>query len=210
MVSEVQPKLTCQVHPTPTLPVQRLNLRNLFLHGNRHINSFVSVLILANLDVLGLPIDLLPGWWVSFLCAIFLMIWDFSTSTLLTTCSFTEFDDISPQISGFGIRLRYHVRFQVYDYTCCLKHVLTQDLSLSCCRSSVVVSRSLCRATHGLPFRAPVYRGCACRDPPVCHRVQGDCGKAPTLLCVVVGVVGVVTVCVLCACSWSCFTLMCN
>ena len=22
--------------------------------------------------------------------------------------------------------------------------------------------------------RAPVYRGCLCRDPPVCHRVQGD------------------------------------
>ena len=33
---------------------------------------------------------------------------------------------------------------------------------------------SLLWATHGLPCRVPVYRGCPCRDPPVCHRVQGD------------------------------------
>ena len=33
------------------------------------------------------------------------------------------------------------------------------------------------------PFRAPVYRGCPCRDPPVCHRVQDDSGamRQPTL-----------------------------
>ena len=30
------------------------------------------------------------------------------------------------------------------------------------------------RATHGLPCRAPVYLGCPCQDPPVCHRVQGN------------------------------------
>ena len=29
-------------------------------------------------------------------------------------------------------------------------------------------------ATHGLHNRAPVIRGCPCRDPPVCHKVQGD------------------------------------
>ena len=37
---------------------------------------------------------------------------------------------------------------------------LAQCLPLSWCRLSVVVLWSLCRATHGLPFRAPVYRGC--------------------------------------------------
>ena len=43
---------------------------------------------------------------------------------------------------------------------------------------------------------APVYRGCPCQDPPVCHRVQGDSvAKRQHLLCVV----GVVTSCVPCA-----------
>ena len=33
----------------------------------------------------------------------------------------------------------------------------------------------LCRvAGRSVSVRAPVYRGCPCRDPPVCHRVQGD------------------------------------
>ena len=55
-----------------------------------------------------------------------------------------------------------------------LKARLSQGLSVS-----VVVCRwsslwSLLWATHGLPCRAPVYRGCPCRDTPVCHRVQGD------------------------------------
>ena len=46
------------------------------------------------------------------------------------------------------------------------------------------------------PVRAPVYRGCPCRDPPVCQRVQGDSvAKRQPLLCVV----GVVTSCVSCA-----------
>ena len=71
--------------------------------------------------------------------------------------------------------------------TCFLK---AQFVSRPClCR--VVVSWSLCRATHGLPSRALVYRRCPCRDPPVCHRVQGD-----SVFCVLVGVV---TSCVLCA-----------
>ena len=52
------------------------------------------------------------------------------------------------------------------------------------------------RATHGLPCRAPVYRGCPCRDPPLCHRIQGDsvAKRQPFFVCV--GVVGVVTSCV--------------
>ena len=43
---------------------------------------------------------------------------------------------------------------------------------------------------------ALVYRGCPCRDPPVCHRVQGDSVAKRQPLCVLVGVV---TSCVLCA-----------
>ena len=47
------------------------------------------------------------------------------------------------------------------------------------------------------PCRALVYRGCPCRDPPVCHRVQGDSvAKRIPWLCVLIGVV---TSCVLCA-----------
>ena len=44
-------------------------------------------------------------------------------------------------------------------------------------------------------FEALVYRGCPCRDPPVCHRVQGDSVAKRQPLCVLVGVV---TSCVLC------------
>ena len=62
------------------------------------------------------------------------------------------------------------------------------------------------RATHGLPCRAPVCRGCPCQDPSVCHRVQGDSvAKRQPSLCVV----GVVTSCVPCArarTSCSCAT----
>ena len=47
--------------PSPTLSVHRLNLRNLFLYHNSDINNFVSVLILGNLDVLGLLVDLHLG-----------------------------------------------------------------------------------------------------------------------------------------------------
>ena len=46
------------------------------------------------------------------------------------------------------------------------------------------------------PVRAPVYRGCPCRDPLVCHRVQCDSVAKRQPLCVVVGVG---TSCVLCA-----------
>ena len=34
---------------------------NLFLYRNSHVNNFVCVLILRNLDVLGLVVDLFPG-----------------------------------------------------------------------------------------------------------------------------------------------------
>ena len=49
------------------------------------------------------------------------------------------------------------------------------------------MSWKLLWATHGFPVRALVYRGCPCRDPPVCHRVQGDSvAKRQPLLCVCV------------------------
>ena len=41
--------------------MHRLILRKLFLYLNSHINNFVSVLILGNLDVLGLLVDLVLG-----------------------------------------------------------------------------------------------------------------------------------------------------
>ena len=66
------------------------------------------------------------------------------------------------------------VRFQVYDYTCCCIARSTQGLSLSCGRLTEGVSWNWLWATHGLPCRALVYRGCPCGDPPACHRVQGD------------------------------------
>ena len=55
--------------PSPNLSVHILNLRKLSLHRNRHINNFVSVLILCDLDVcglvplgvFGLVVDLLQG-----------------------------------------------------------------------------------------------------------------------------------------------------
>ena len=57
-----------------------------------------------------------------------------------------------------------------------------------------------CGPPTAFPVWAPVYRGCPCRDPPVCHRVQGDSvAKRQPSLCVVVGVLGVVTSCVPCA-----------
>ena len=49
-----------------------------------------------------------------------------------------------------------------------------------------------CRATHGLPVvRAPVYRGCPCRDPLKCHRCPGRMAsgaeRQPLWLCCVGG-----------------------
>ena len=70
------------------------------------------------------------------------------------------------------------------------------------CLCRVVVGRLSCRGAcvgppTAFPVRALVYRGCPCRDPPVCHRVQGDSGaKRQPTLCVLVGVV---TSCVPCA-----------
>ena len=54
------------------------------------------------------------------------------------------------------------------------------------------------------PVRAPVYRGCPCRDPLVCHRVQGDSVAKRQPFCVCVGVLGVVTSCVPCAQRSTC------
>ena len=57
-VSEVQPKLTCRVSFSSSF-VHRLILKDSFLSPNSHINKFVCVLTLGNLDVLGLLVDLL-------------------------------------------------------------------------------------------------------------------------------------------------------
>ena len=64
-----------------------------------------------------------------------------------------------------------------------MKTRLTLGLCLSGDRLSGVVSWNLLWVSHGLPCWAPVYRGCPCRDPPVCHRVLvtscGLCVRVP-------------------------------
>ena len=77
---------------------------------------------------------------------------------------------------------------------------------LSCCQWS---SRGgYVGPPTAFPVRAPVCRGCPCRDPPVCHRVQGDSvAKRHPLLCVCWSRD---LVCALRSCSWSCITLLCN
>ena len=76
-------------------------------------------------------------------------------------------------------------------------------LTLVCVLSSVVVGRL--RGGYVGPPTAFLRGGTgvpcvSCLDPPVCPRVQDDPGaKKPTLLGVVVVVLGVVTSCVLCA-----------
>ena len=63
----------------------------------------------------------------------------------------------------------------------------TFALTLVCVVWSSVGSR-LVWATHGLPFRAPVYRGVSCLDPPVCLRVQDDPEAKSQPIVVLVGV----------------------
>ena len=74
------------------------------------------------------------------------------------------------------------------------------------------VSGRLVELVSGHPrpssVEAPVYRGCPCRAPPVCHRVQDDSvAKRQPFFCV--GWSRDI-VCSVRSCSWSCFTLMCN
>ena len=91
--------------------------------------------------------------------------------------------------------------YQVSVCTCFLKARLSQDLV--CVLSSVVVGRlrgGYVGPPTAFPVRAPVYRACPCRDPPVSHKVQGDSvAKRANPSCVFVGVVGVVKSCVPCA-----------
>ena len=60
-----------------------------------------------------------------------------------------------------------------FAFTCFPESTFVSRLVVVGC-SSEVFSWNKLRATHGLPFRAPVYRGCPSRKKPVCLRVQGD------------------------------------
>ena len=73
---------------------------------------------------------------------------------------------------------------------------------------SVVVSWILSAPT-AFPVRAPVYRGCPCRDPSVCHRVRDDSVAKRQPLCVCVGWSRVVLRSVR-SHSWSCLTVTRN
>ena len=65
--------------------------------------------------------------------------------------------------------VRCHVSVQGSVCTCFLKARLSQDLV---CR---VVCGRLVEVTSGHPRPSLFgHRGCPCRDPPVCRRVQGD------------------------------------
>ena len=70
-----------------------------------------------------------------------------------------------------------------------LKARLSQDLV--CVVLSAVVGRVVELVSGHLrpsSVEALVYRGCPCRDPPVCHRVQGDSVAKRQPFCVLVGV----------------------
>ncbi len=91
------------------------------------------------------------------------------------------------------IVIERNVGWQVSVCTCFLKHIW-----LEICLCLVVVCR-LVEVTSGprpSSMEALVYRGCPCRDPPVCHRVQDDsvAKREPFFV-----LLGVVTPCVLCA-----------
>ena len=89
----------------------------------------------------------------------------------------------SPRGSSHGI-LRFWVRHNTTDSchqcSCCQRSATMFAVFLHCMLCSTVV-----RATHDLPAdRAPVYRGCPCRDPlgcPPIPRQDGIGDKAPTL-----------------------------
>ena len=159
------------------------------LYPNSHINNLIGLLILVNLDVLGAPGWSSLGWWVSFLCAIFLMIRDFSTSTR-PPCD-RRAASLPCMITNVWLHLL-------------VKTQMTQGLS---CRES---SRGAC---CGPPTAFSIGHRCAVGVLAGTHRVPQSpgwlCGKAPTLLVVAVGVVGVVTSCGLCVrvprsvCNWE-------
>ena len=56
----------------------------------------------------------------------------------------------------------------VFSFACCERQWC---LSFGCAR--LVALWFVLWATHGLRLRALVYRGCPCRDPPMCLDVQG-------------------------------------
>ena len=124
------------------------------------------------------------------------MIRDVSTSTL-----FTEFDNI------FSVYLRFR---EPAPLPCKITSVC-QDLfpentfapALVCVLWSFVVGRlrgGCCGPPHGLPCLGTGVPWVSLRGPTGEPQSLGrPCGKAPTLLGVVVGVLGVVTSCVPCA-----------
>ena len=153
------------------------------------LSPSVRVLILRNLDVLGLVVDLFQV-------------------DLLDDPGRLYFDSFDDVFVHRGRQLSLDLRFREPVPIPCKnqsQHYLivasTFVLTLVCVLSSVVVGRL--RGGHVGPPTAFLRRGTgvpwvSCLDPPVCPRVQDD-PEAKGLLAVVVGVLGVVTSCVLCA-----------
>ena len=120
------------------------------------------------------------------------MIRDVSTLILSTKCLLTEFD-ISEDL-----RFREPAPLPCKFPNVC-QHLVAESTFVSRpCLCRVVCRRvvELVGPPTAFPVWAPVYRGCPCRDPPVCHRVQGDSVAKRQPFCVLIGVV---TSCVLCA-----------
>ena len=141
--------------------------------------------------------------WLIFSWLIFLMMQDVSTSTLLTTCSFTEFDN-SLWISNFANWLRYHVSFQVSVFTWLLCQSARPCLSCVACRS---LSRGAVGPPTAFSLTGPCTVGVLPGPMGVSQSPGCPCGKEPTLVCVgwsrdVLRSVR--------TCSGSCLTLMCN
>ena len=164
---------------------------NLFLYRNSHINNFVCLLILRNLDVLGLVVDLLLD--------------DLLQGDLLDDPGRLHFDSVD-DVFVHGVRqlsvdprkfpsVGLHL-VAVSFGTCLPKARLSQDLV---CRVSFVGRYvvDLSGATHGLPAHGPPrVPWVSCLDPQGCRRVQDGPVTKSQPLCVLVGVV---TSCVLCA-----------
>ena len=137
-VSELQPfmdRKTISCDASLTLSPHSLDLRKLSLHRSTHINNLISVLILVNLDVLGL--DLLRGD-RSF----------FFLSGLLDDSGLLHFDCVDEVFCEF-LNCAISFWWLYSDRPCLLSRRVTITLVSSLSWSCRVVL--VCRITHGLP-----------------------------------------------------------
>ena len=170
------PKLTCRVSFSDSFCASFASGENC-LYRNNHINNFVCVLILVNLDVLGLLVDLLLGDLLLGDGSISLR--DLLDESGTSPLRLVDKIDVVFRFTALLPCDRRAAPLPCKKLSVCLQlfPLSTFVLTLVCVLWSFVVGRlrgGLRRASHGLPCRAPVHRGCRCRDPQVGHRVQSD------------------------------------